>query len=380
GTSLTIEQIQLVKRNTDNMKILYDGDAAGVKAALRGLDLVLEQDMNVRVVLLPDGQDPDSYLQEVGAETFKTYLSEQAQDFILFKASLLMSEAAGDPVKKTAMIKDIMSSVARIPDMIKRSLYTKECAALVQVDEEILISELNKIQKKNFKQEQKKKERAHSDSSFPSEEPHFPPGDPTEAGGYPGEEPPTPKQRPAATGHSFQERDVIRLLVTSGGEIFDEEQNQTVAAYILNNIEEVLDDFDNKLYERVARECLQLLIDKKEVSQKHFINHWDDDIAQLAVSILSSPDEYSPNWKDKHEIDLRTQPMPEMNFTKDSIYAINIFKLKKIEKTLAANQERIKDAQSKDDMSLYMKYLKVHNKLLALRSDLAKLTNTVIVK
>jgi DNA primase len=379
GTSLTIEQIQLVKRNTDNMKILYDGDAAGVKAALRGLELVLEQDMNVKVVLLPDGHDPDSYLQEVGAEAFKQFISEQAKDFILFKASLLMAEAAGDPVKKTAMIKDIMSSVARIPDVIKRALYTKECAALVQVEEEILYNELNKILKQQSKQEQQKRERASSDSSFPSVEPNIAPGD-NQDGEYYSQEILEKKARPISEGISFQERDIIRLLISSGGELFDKDQGLTVAGYILNNIEEVLDDFDNKLYERVARECLQLLMDKREINYRHFIEHWDEDISQLAISILTSPNEYSPNWKDKHGIDLRTQPMPEKNFTRDSIYALNIFKLKKIDSTLAANQERIKTAQAADDMELMMKYLKVQTKLLSIRSELAKLTNTVILK
>ena len=294
-----------------------------------------------------------------------------------------MEEAKGDPVKKTAMIKDIMESIAKIPDTIKQSLYTKECAALVQVSEEILYSEMNKIVKKNYKQEQKKRERASSDSPS-SRRSDSPPGDPTEAeilaAMYPEENVLGNEKPEAAPSVSFQERDIIRLLVTSGGEIFDKEQNLTVAGYILNNIEEVLDDFDHKGYERIARECLQLLMDKKTISQQHFINHWDDDIAQMAISILSSPNEYSPNWWDKHEIQLRTQPMPEENFEKDSIYALNMFKLKKIDKTLKANQDRIKIAQESKDAELMMKYLKVQKKLLTLRSDLAKLTNTVILK
>jgi DNA primase len=281
------------------------------------------------------------------------------------------------------MIKDFMDSIAKIPDFIKRSLYTKECAALVQVSEEILYSELNKIVKHNFKQEQKKRERSSSDSARSSSNPNVAPGDPSEsemyAAMYPEEDVIKKDAKPVAKD-GYQERDIIRLLVTSGGEIFDEEQNLTVAGYILNNIEEVLDDFENKSYERIARECLQLLMDKKPINQQHFINHWDDDIAQLAISILSSPNEFSPNWKDVHEIELRSQLMPEENFTKDSIYSLNMFKLKKIDKTLKANQDRIKMASENDEIDLVMKYLRVQNKLLAFRSDLAKLTNTVILK
>ena len=117
------------------MKIIYDGDVAGVKAALRGLDLVLEQGMNVKVVLLPEKEDPDSYLQKVGASAFKEYIDQQAKDFILFKAEVLLKEAGNDPVKKAGVIKDIVSSIAQIPDPIIRGLFVRECAKVVGVEE-----------------------------------------------------------------------------------------------------------------------------------------------------------------------------------------------------------------------------------------------------
>ena len=378
GTSLTVEQIRLVKRNTDNMKILYDGDTAGVKAALRGLDLVLEQDMNVKVVLLPEGQDPDSYLQEVGAEDFKKYITDKAKDFILFKASLLMEEVSANPLKKSAMIIDIVGSIAKVPDMIKQSLYVKECASLFQVDEKILYNELNKIAKKAAKEEKRKQKRANSDSSLPSQEPFATPGDNQEATHPPLEG--APPQRKIAFGAEFQEKDIIRILIHAGGNIFDKEQNITVAAYILANIEEVLDDFDNKLYERVARECLQLLVDKKPITQKHFINHWDEDISQLAIDLLSSPDEYSPNWKAMKDIELRTQAMPEDNFKNDTTYSLNMFMLRKVIKRIDSNQKRIEQAQLDKDNDSLIKYLKVHQKLLAIRDSLAAKTNTVVLK
>jgi DNA primase len=145
GTSLTVEQIGLIKRNTNNIKILYDGDPAGIKAALRGLDLVLEQDLNVRIVLLPDREDPDSYLARVGATAFTEYVDRQAKDFILFKAGLLMQEAGTDPVKRSGVVRDIVASISKIPDPVKRSLFVQECARVVQVDEGILMSETNKL-------------------------------------------------------------------------------------------------------------------------------------------------------------------------------------------------------------------------------------------
>ncbi|HRF38567.1 MAG TPA: toprim domain-containing protein, partial [Saprospiraceae bacterium] len=145
GTALTVEQIGLIKRNTNNIKILYDGDPAGIKAALRGLDLVLEQDLNVRIVLLPDREDPDSYLARVGATAFTEYIARQAKDFILFKADLLMQEAGSDPVKRSGVVRDIVTSIAKIPDPVKRSLFVQECARVAQVDEAILMSETNKL-------------------------------------------------------------------------------------------------------------------------------------------------------------------------------------------------------------------------------------------
>jgi len=376
GTSLTVEQIQLVKRNTPNMKIIYDGDTAGVKAALRGLDLVLEQDMNVKVVLLPEGQDPDSYLQKLGAADFKEYIDKEAKDFILFKTNLLMEEAAGDPVKKAAMIKDLVASIAKIPDPIKRSLYIKECAQLVKVEEEILVNAANKVFKKSFNQEKKNRERSRSDS-------------PQQGGGGGGGRPGDNQEdtsasvipkKDAVQGNEFQEKDLVRLLIASGGEHFDKENKTTVAAFILSNIEEVLDDFDNKEYERIVRECMQMLNDGKVIEQKHFINHWDDEIAQLAITLLHDEFEYSPNWKDMWEVELQTQPMPEKNFVKDSISSVNAFKLRKIDKTMAKNQERIKIAQEEKDDTKIMKYLRIQQKLLNIRKELAAAGNTVILK
>jgi DNA primase len=140
GTSLTEGQIQLIKRNTSNLKILYDGDPAGVKAALRGLDLALEQDLNVRIVLLPGDEDPDSYVQKHGGDAFKEYMNREAKDFVLFKARVLLEETKNDPVKKSEVIRDIVTSIAKMPDPIKRSVYLKECAALLEVAESALLS------------------------------------------------------------------------------------------------------------------------------------------------------------------------------------------------------------------------------------------------
>src|SRR5512133_1064620 len=147
GTSLTVEQIRLVKRFTPNMTILYDGDAAGIKASIRGIDLVLEEGMNVKIVLLPDQEDPDSYSRKVSNEEFLKYLKENETDFIRFKTRLLLAEAGNDPIKKAELIRDVVKSIAVIPDTITRTIYIKECSNFLEVDERVIYNEVNKLRR-----------------------------------------------------------------------------------------------------------------------------------------------------------------------------------------------------------------------------------------
>ena len=310
GTSLTTGQISLIKRYTPNIKILYDGDAAGIKAALRGLDLVLEQDMNVKVCLLPDGEDPDSYLQKVGVTAFKEYTTKNAKDFILFKTNLLLGEVANDPVKKTELIRDIVQSISKIPDPIKRSMYVKQCAQLMDISEDILVGESNKeIQKavkkkqqKAFFDRQRQQTRTTSDNApFPSDVAPFPGAPPPmDSAPFPGmdynvsgEAGPTNNfsgQAPKSIeGDEFQEKDIIRILISGGQQVFDKEEDITVAEYILNNIEDVLDSFDNETYEAIAKEFNK----NRSLDTNHFLTHKEAKIKQVAINLLATPYEYS---------------------------------------------------------------------------------------
>lgn len=402
GTSLTVEQIRMVKRYTPNMKILYDGDSAGVKAALRGLDLVLEQDMNVKVVMLPEGEDPDSYLQSVGSDAFKEYIESQAKDFILFKSELLFQEASGDPVRQAAMIKDIVASIAKIPDPLKRSLYIKECGHLMKVEEEILMNEVNQIvtksvhqaedQRKKDQRQYARKKATEQKGNFPSDPGNFPENAPPpwlqeeEAYNNNGGAAPTPQpveRRPSAANTSeYQEKDIVRLLISYGGQPFDSENEEvTVARFILSNIEDVLDDFDNDLYQRVVRECLDMTIDGTPITPKYFIQHEDKDFRRLAIDVLQPEFEMSPNWEEKHQIPLRSQEMPDDNFNLDSISSIYWFKLRKLDKLVERNKASMKKAiEEKSGEEEIMKAMKIHQKLMEIRKDIALKLNTVIVR
>ena len=148
GTALTSDQIRLVNRLTKNITVLFDGDAAGIRASIRGIDLILEQGMNVKVVQFPDGEDPDSFAKSHSNEELKTYLEDAAQDFINFKVSLLLKDSNNDPVKKAGVIRDIVTSISKIPDGIQREVYVQECARIMEISERVLFSELAQIIKK----------------------------------------------------------------------------------------------------------------------------------------------------------------------------------------------------------------------------------------
>lgn len=363
GTSLTVGQIQLIKRYTSNIKIIYDGDTAGIKAALRGLDLVLEQDMNVKIVLLPDGEDPDSYIQKVGATQFRQYVQDEAKDFIFFKINLLLEDAANDPIKKSLLIKDIIETVSKIPDSIKRSVYVKQCSDLMEIEEAVLHSEVNRLLSKAH-------QKSKLETSIPQEAARTAVPVKLRREG----------QEVAPATHEFQERDIVRLLITGGDTIFKKEKevstkNKTVAQFILDNIEDVIENFDDLLYKLVVKETRQRLKNGELVDGNFFLYHDNPAIRQLALDLTSSQYEISPGWEER-EIFLNTQKMPDQNFTNDSEQGVKRFKLHKIMRMCAENQKRI---QAEADTDKLMTLLKVQQKLLTIRNGLAKELNTVIL-
>lgn len=417
GTAFTTEQVRLIKRYTENVTFLYDGDAAGVKAALRGMDIVLENGMNVSLVMLPDGEDPDSYIRKSGNSAFEEYLADNAKDFIFFKMDLLMGEAGTDPIKKASMIKDIIGSVAKLRDPIKRSLYVSQCSQALNVDEAILVKEVNKQIRNEIKQkqlEQKREERLKQRAAMNKSQMQFdqpptqwgpPPGQqqgpsPSQAGGssspFPNE--PFPYEEPAGyhemdeypeerikhrqpdfklPTNDYQEKDLARIVISYGDQVItlDEEEEMTVADFIFTNINSVFEYFDNPLCKRVIEEGFKFADrqDKTLSISQFFINHSDQAISIFAIDRLSSPYEFA-DWE-RIGVYLN-QKMPEKNFLEDSMQAVLRFKLKKISKVLDKIKERI--AVDGTDDEGRVRLLKAFKKLQLEKKELAEQLGNVI--
>ncbi len=357
GTSLTIDQIRLIKRFTSNIKILYDGDQAGIKATLRALDLILDENMNVRIVILPDPEDPDSFLKKNGSEVFNRFLSEHAVDFVLFKASLIKKESQQDPVKKSEGITDIIQTIARIPDAIKRATYIQICAQELLVPENILISEINKkIRKEIF-------QRRTNTASIQNDIQQNIPIEPLPEAG--------PQSLSSSDTDEYQERSLIRVLILYGHLPIEDGTDKTLAQYINENMDDLYDDFDNKLYEKVLKEYIHQLSEGVLVQTEYFTRHPDPEIRNLAIEFCTSPFVYSHNWADRWEMELQTQKPPDQNFTRDCFQSILRFKLKKVQKMISANKKLL-DSPDLDEMHQLV-YLKTQHELLNHRNGIAEM-------
>jgi DNA primase len=287
GTSLTEEQIRLIKRYTPNITILYDGDPAGIKASFRGIDMVLEQGMNVRIVLFPDGEDPDSYARKHRRAELEELITTRAQDFIRFKTSLLLKEAAGDPIKRAGLIKEIVGSISLIPDPIYRSVYIKECSMLMEVQEQLLMSALNKILYQRNRR-QVEQEAVKQEVEFP-------------------ETPALKQSEPDQSGSEFQERDLIRLMLLYANYeiLIDEEtgdsrvsqQRIPVSRYIIEEIYRDEMSFSNPVYQKIFDEFDRAVKNGEEPDEQLFIRHTEDlRLSTTVIDLLSNPYELSENW------------------------------------------------------------------------------------
>lgn len=364
GTSLTKKQIHLIKRFTQNIKILYDGDAAGIKAALRGLDMVLEADMNVKLVLLPDGHDPDSFLALKGSSDFTAYVNEHEEDFIFFKTRILLKETENDPIKKSIIIRDIVDSIAKIPDTFKRSLYTRQCSHMLDMDEQILISEINKSIKaaKKFKNAEQKKEKGEpvvDEDEWLTVKPVK-----------------NADETLITRNDAWIERAVCTNLINFGDKWFDEENKIRVADYIIADTSNLLEHFDIELYKQIVEITRDAIHQNIIPDAQWYLNHKDEKISAFAVNALSTPYVYA-SWEE-HQIFLQTQKMPEENYVKDTQNAIYRLILKKSRKYIGKLEAYFSSATDEEMHSEdYAINIKVYQELIKQRNEVAKILGTV---
>jgi DNA primase len=350
GTSLTAEQIRLIGRFTPNVTILYDGDMAGIKAALRGLDLVLEEGMNVSIVLFPDGEDPDSYVRRVGAEAFKDYLRTASKDFITFKTETLLHDAGNDPFRLAAVIGEVVNSIIKIPDAIKRQVFFHRTSEMMKVDEQMLISEGNKLLRKQ--QSQKPAERG---SRTPNGIPNSP-DDINLSSGLPDGPPPdlfhpdadVTEQPVQRTRLYYQEEAFARLLVLYGSK--ELEPSITVCQYVLGEIKDI--EFGDPVFHHLLTLFRENYSRNIILNTDYFQNHHEAEIRDLTISWLTSKYELSDLWFEKFEI-----PVPSELDVLDKTSFINILRLKKafIEEKMKVCQQDLMKAQSEEEEITIMK-------------------------
>jgi DNA primase len=330
GTSLTVEQIRLIGRLTKNITILYDGDAAGIKASLRGLDLILEEGLNVKVVLFPDGHDPDSYVRLVGTNGFKKHIEDNKKDFILYKTDLLLKEAGNDPIKKAEVIRDIVESVAKIPDSIKASVFIKECSHILQIDERALLSELNKM-----RMAKAKKDSQQQISRPAAVEEVFLEG------------PPIREEK----DDSSQEKEIIRLLLLYGNRVIDWDgiANTYIGPFMIAELSDV--EFDNvtcKTFTEIYRKEVENGVLPDE---QFFIHYPDKEIVDLAINLISTKYQLSENWYEMHKIKVNDE-QDHMKIT--ILTAIFHLKKNKVGKILDGLRKELQHTQVEADQEILL--------------------------
>ena len=339
GTALTREQVRLIKRFTTNISILYDGDEAGIKASLRGIDLVLEEGMNVKVTALPEGEDPDSFSRKKSNTEFREFIARNETDFIRFKTKLLVKDAASDPFKRAGLIREVVRSIAVIPETITRTVYIQECSNLLNVAEQVLYAEVNKLMR---------------DKAFVDRNRYPGPADLPEV---------SRKKAQAARppeGSEYSEREVVRLLLKYGSEEYGRAKHKedgteeiiSVAQYIVKEI--MADDleFNDPVLKKIFDDYAFHINEGIFPGDKFFVMHQDPDISRISADLLSESHVLSKIWTVRRayvetEDMLLRELVPEcvLKFKSDKIQAM----IKALKKQLAEAQES-KNTRAANDL------------------------------
>ncbi len=362
GTSLTPDQLRLVKKYTNNLTIIYDGDSAGIKAALRGLDLALEESLNVKLVLIPDKEDPDSYVNKVGPAAFSQFVAENKKDFILFQLGVMLQDAGADSNKKSAVVNQVAETISKInkaEDFTKQQDYIKQCAELLKIEETGLHALVNKFIREKVNKEESRTSRESANQPTVDNSQPFEIKDDAVALLY--------KDEP-------HERAMVRSLLEFGLKQWDEQQR--VADHVFTEIAE------NQLEELIDNKNLITLIktyktwydEGLEPTAKTFTYHEDNVLRQLAIQVMDYDHEISPNWKEVYEGKIESR---EDLYKEEVFSTINYLKLRKIKRLMDENQRDLEKTQVAEEQ---MVLLQIHQHLKQMEIDLTKILGTVIFR
>ena len=390
GTALTQGQIRLIHRFTENITVLYDGDAAGIKAALRGIDMLIEEGMNVKVVLLPDGEDPDSFARR-GATAFDTYIRENETDFIRFKMRLLLQESADDPIKRSAVINDIMRTIAIIPNNIARAVYLRECSETMGIDEQILLKEVNRL-----RLQQERRGNASITHTTPATstmeaplppplaEP-IPPAQQAADTSSPNEPPPfeqipleeevTPQPpQPSQTTPVFQapspyeafEKSIVRYVVRYGERIifnYQDEQTQEqiqmrLAEYVRFDLDRDGIQITHPLYRQIIEEAAAHCMEEGFTAYRYFLAHPDPQISLLAANLASEKYQLSKYHSKYQTIEPESERL-------DFVVPQELYALKEahIQEEIKQVQQQIKESKNEEETMTLLRQLNELNNL-----------------
>lgn len=364
GTSLTVDQVRLIKRYAPGITILYDGDAAGIKASLRGIDLIIAEGLNVKVVVFADGDDPDSFARKHSSGEIQAFLEGSAKDFLAFKADLLVQEAGEDPVRKAAAIHELVASVALVPDHVLRSLYIKQCAGLLGVAEQALVSEMNKVLRSSY--------RKKLGGAAPPPEELL---DPAIA---------APQPVVEDLGTIPQERDLLRLLIAYGHERItvpmedlEEEGFIDVELSVAELMFQSLANDDMNLEEPVLHEIYRdysVAVKLGEtVTANRYIAHENPAWRAMAIDLLAERHVLSPNWQAKHKIHVTHEKDELLNAVQQ---ALHMLKERRVDRMLKQKQEQLKELTEEADIEMAMRTLVA---LQEAKKAFAKVTGRVVV-
>jgi DNA primase len=361
GTALTVDQLRLIKKFTKNLTILYDGDGAGVKAALRGLDLAIEEGLQVRLALIPDNEDPDSYVRKLGAESFRDFIQKEKKDFILFQLGVALREPNPDSNHKAKLVQQMAETISKLnksEEFTRRQDYIKQVAEMLKIEEDGLNALVNKFIREKIQKEQQK--IARDQPEMPDSEP-FPDLELTEIGQL------TQPDEP-------HEKALIGSLLEFGNKPWDDHQN--VAAFIITQVTELgLDQqFSSPLLQKIYLLYCEMHLSGLNTDSKEFLYHEDQEVSKIAVDLLQEPEQISPNWSRKYEGKILSRE----DLYREEISSVLIYlQLRKIKKLIVENQQELSQT---NDPEAQLLMLQTHQALKSMETSLTEQIGTVIYK